>query len=277
VVGGDKVNLISKLFGATAAPPKARPAREPTAEVGWLLDSNEAQFLWGAPKRVRTFEGNPEHAKAVNNCPAYLDYESRMFEVLCPVDLRVRFQRDAQGRMALTNPDGEKSGVRMSHMPKLLTMSPPNEWRHPERPIVQIVTPYVFVADEPVWMTQGPPIQHYSKDPWPGLLIGGRLPIHVWPRTMMWAFEWWDISRDLVLKRGEPWFYVNFETSDPSRPVRLVEAELTPELKEYRAGMSGVTNYINRTYSLFKVAEERRPAKLLTPKARSRPAAPDEA
>jgi hypothetical protein len=276
------VNLISKLFGqstAQSAPVQApeRPSR--TAEVGWLLDSSEAQFLWGAPKRVRTFERNAEHAKAVNNCPAYLDYEAHMFEVPCPIDLRIRFQRDAQGRMALANPDGEQSGVRPSHMPKLLTMSPPNEWRHPERPIVQIVTPYVFVADEPVWMTQGPPVQHYSAAPWPGLLIGGRLPIHIWPRTMMWAFEWWDISRELVLKRGDPWFYVNFETNDPSRPVRLVEAELTPDLKEYRSGMSGVTNYVNRTYSLFKVAEERRPAKLLTPKARTRPAAeePDEA
>ena len=266
------MKLISKLFGKASAEPAAPARQGRTAEVGWLLDSNEAQFLWGAPKRVRTFERNADHAKAVNNCPAYLDYEAHMFEVPCPVDLRVKFQRDAQGRMALVNPDGDRSGVRMSHMPKLLTMSPPNEWRHPDRPIVQIVTPYVFVADEPVWMTQGPPVQHYAADPWPGLLIGGRLPIHIWPRTMMWAFEWWDMSRELVLKRGEPWFYVNFETTDPSRPVRLVEAELTPELKEYRTGMSGVTNYVNRTYSLFKVAEERRPAKLLTPKVRARPA-----
>jgi hypothetical protein len=47
---------------------------------------------------------------------------------------------------------------------------------------------------------------------------------------------------------------------------------MTPELREYRVGMSGVTNYVNRTYSLFKVAEQRRPAKLLQPKKRSRPA-----
>ncbi|MDO7843651.1 hypothetical protein [Sphingomonas immobilis] len=238
------------------------------ADVGWLLDSGEAQFLWDAPRRVRTFERNRDHAKAVNNCPAYLDYESRLFEVPCPIDLRLRIQKDAQGRVGIMNPDGDKSGVRMSHLNKLFVVSPPNEWRHPNRPIVQFVTPYVFVADEAVWVTQLPPVQHFNPAPWPGLLIGGRFPTHIWPRTMMWAFEWWDMGRELVLKRGEPWFYVNFEPAEPSRPVRLSEAELTPELAEYRKGMSGVTNYVNQTYALFRIAEERRPPRLFKPRQR---------
>ena len=62
------------------------------------------------------------------------------------------------------------------------------------------------------------------------MLIGGRLPIHIWPRQMMWAFEWFEPSKPLTLRRGEPWFYVRFETFDPTRPVRLFEAEMTPEL-----------------------------------------------
>lgn len=85
---------------------------------------------------------------------------------------------------------------------------------------------------------------------------------------MMWAFEWFDIKQDLVLRRGEPWFYVRFETENPSRPVRLIEAENTPALKEYIAGLSSVTNYVGRTFSLFSTARERRPKKLLFPKER---------
>jgi len=257
---------LTRWLGRRRREPQAAERAARTAEVGWLLDSNEAKFLWGTPKRVRTMERNAEHAKALNNCPGYLDYESRMFEVPCPVDLRVKFVRNLQGRMELVLPEGDASGVRASALSNLLMISPPNEWRHPDRPLIQLFTPYVFVADEPVWMTQLPPMQFFQADPWPGLMIGGRLPIHIWPRTMMWAFEWWDISRELVLKRGDPWFYVAFETSDPSRPVRLVEAELTPELAEYRKGMSGVTNYVNRTYSLFRTAEERRPERLLKAK-----------
>src|SRR5262245_15276755 len=99
-------------------------------------------------------------------------------------------------------------------------------------------------------------------------MIGGRLPIHIWPRHMMWAFEWMDPSQDLILRRGEPWFYVRFETQDPSRPVRLIEAEMTPELREHLNGLTGVTNYVNRTFSLFGTARERRPKTLLVPKSR---------
>jgi hypothetical protein len=237
-------------------------------DIGWLLDSSEATFLWGTPKRVRTIERNNQHAKSVSNCPGWLDYESRLFEVPCPVDLRLRIVRDKDGRLMIANPDGDASGVRHAHLGRLLTLVPQAEWRHPERPILQITTPYVFIADETAWLTQSPPVQHYNPNPWPGILIGGRLPVHIWPRAMVWAFEWWDISKELVLRRGEPWFYVTIETDDPGRPLRLVEAEMTPALREYRQGMSGVTNYVNRTWSLFKVAEERRPKKLLTVKKR---------
>ena len=117
-------------------------------------------------------------------------------------------------------------------------------------------------------MTQTPPFNHYRDPPWPGLEIGGRFPIHVWPRSLMWAFDWWDPSKDLILKRGEPWFYVRFETDNPRRPVRLVEAEMTPELREYCNGLDGITNYVNQTFQLFDAAEQRRPKTLLKKKVR---------
>lgn len=94
-------------------------------------------------------------------------------------------------------------------------------------------------------------------------MISDRFPIHIWPRHLMWAFKWHDISQDLVLTRGQPWFYVRFEGDDPKRQVRLVEAELTPALEEYIEAIGGVTNDMNRTYSLFERAMRRRPKTLL--------------
>ncbi|MDP4823470.1 MAG: hypothetical protein NWR47_05925 [Aestuariivirgaceae bacterium] len=43
---------------------------------------------------------------------------------------------------------------------------------------------------------------------------------------------------------------------------------MTPALKDYLKGVSAVTNYVNRTFALFKTARERRPKTLLTRKAR---------
>jgi hypothetical protein len=82
----------------------------------------------------------------------------------------------------------------------------------------------------------------------------------------MWAFEWHEPEKDIILKRGEPLFYCQFEGMDPSRPVQVVEAEKTAELQAYLEKVSGVVNFVNQSFSLFKAAEAMRPARLLTPK-----------
>ena len=186
-----------------------------------------------------------------------------MFEVPCPIDARLQFRWGDKQQPMLINADGDKATVRAKHLGEMVAVVNRREWRHPDRPIVQVITPYAFIADEPVQMTQMPPIGWYNPNPWPGILIGGRFPIDVWPRQMMWAFEWYDITKEIVLKRGDPWFYVRFEAEDPTRPIRMVEAEMTPELKGYMNGISGVANYVNRTYSLFDTARSRRPKQLL--------------
>lgn len=258
---------VRRLFRRGAPADAAEPLSR-TVEVGWLIDTDKAKFIWEGPRRIRRTDPPPTHAKSANFCPAVLDYEARMFDVPCPIDVRLAFRKDDKGKPALINLDRDMSSVRSKHLNDMLVIVNPREWRHPERPLLPFVTPYIFVADEQVYMAQMPPVAHYQAQPWPGILIGGRLPIHIWPRQLMWAFEWWDTSKELVLRRGEPWFYVRFETRDPARPVRLVEAEMTPELREHIKGLSAVSNYVDRTFPLFKVAEARRPAKLLQPKQR---------
>ena len=239
------------------------------AEVGWLIDVQKASFIWSSPQRLQREEGRPNHAKSVAFCPAVLDHEARLYEITCPIDARIRFQYDEKTKNpVLANAAGDRSPIRSRHLGELVTLVARKEWRHPDRPILQITTPYLFVADEPVYLTQLPPFASYQSPAWPGVVIGGRMPIHIWPRSLMWAFEWYDTQSELVLQRGQPWFYVRFETHDPSRPIHLVEAEMTAALQKHVAGLSGVTNYVNRTFSLFQIAKERRPAILLVPKKR---------
>jgi hypothetical protein len=129
-----------------------------------------------------------------------------------------------------------------------------------------MLTSYIFVSDDPVYVNQYPPFLHYNPVVRPGVQINGRFPVDIWPRALQWAFEWHDVSKDLILKRGEPLFYVHFEGPDPSASVRLIEAKRTPELMSHIDSITGVTEYVSQTYSLFKNARERRPEKLLFPK-----------
>ena len=240
-----------------------------TADVGWVIDPNrESSFIWDSPRKLTRPEGKTTHAKGVSVCPAINDYESRFTEVTCPIDIHLHFGRDQKGEAVMVGLDGEMTSIRPQYLSKLLLPVHPSEWRHPSRPILQLMTPYLFVADEPVYLSMLPAFNHYSGRPLPGIMLGGRFPIHIWPRELVWAFEWHDTSKDIVINRGDPWFTVSFETMDPSRHTRLIEAEMTPALREYTNGISGVTNYVSRTYSLFKTAQQRRPKTLLVPKKR---------
>ncbi len=255
--------------GAGAA---AAPAALPRfAEIGWLIDANTPSFIWDEPRPLP--RGQPtEHPKGVNRCPAIVDGEARTWEVAAPVDMHLRLGKNDKGEPSLVNVAGTQSTVAAGKLQQMITLMPQSRWRDPRRPVLQVSAPYRFICDEPCWLNQLPPYYHYKSPAWPGLLIGGRFPIHNWPRSLMWAFEWWDTARDLIVKRGEPWFYLRFETQDPARPQRLVEAEMTAELRDFCRGLDGITNYVNQTFQVMETAASRRPATLLKRRDRGKPA-----
>jgi hypothetical protein len=234
--------------------------------VGWLRDIPKGGVLYDPPERVSFRDVSRGHAKSAARCPAVINLESRYFMVRCPFDLAIGFARDKDGRAGLVNRAGAASAIRTNKLNDVLSLVAEAEWRYEGRPTVQLKLPYVFVADEPVYMTQLDAFAHYRRTPLPGTIFGGRFPISVWPRPLMWAFEWHEPERDLVARRGDPLFYVQFEADGPERPVSLVEVERTPELAQYLEHISGAVNYVNQTFSLFKAAEAARPAKLVTPK-----------
>ena len=236
--------------------------------VGWFLTQDKGAVMYDAPERLIFRQTNKAHAKSASRCPAVVQMESRYFIVKCPFDMHIGFSRDDKGKAQLVNRAGVASPIRGSKLGEVMTLVSEVEWRYPDRPTVQMVLPYCFIADEVVYMTQVGTFAHYRRDPLPGTIFGGRFPINVWPRPLMWAFEWHDITKPLKIARGDPLFYVTFETLPQDRSVAMVEAEVTPDLKDYMEMIGGAVNYVNQTFSLFEAAEARRPAKLLTPMKR---------
>ena len=236
--------------------------------IGWTLTDTKAGIVFDAPERVRSVEMNKYHAKSASRCPAVVNLESRYFVIKCPFDLHLRFVRDEKGRPGLRNMLGDRSPIRGKKISQHLHVTAEEEWRYKDRPTLQLSLPYLFVADEPVYISQVASFMHYRKDPLPGTIFGGRFPINLWPRPLMWAFEWHEPDKDIKLTRGEPLFYVLFETTPQDRPVQIVEIEKTRELEEYLELVSGTVNYVNQTFSLFKKAEEYRPKSLVNPKTR---------
>jgi hypothetical protein len=247
--------------------PDDSPSSAPIS-VGWFLSSEKGAVLYDPPERLTFRQTNKSHAKSASRCPAVIQMESRYFVVKSPFDIHVGFARDAKGKAVLVNRAGAASPIRMNKLNEILSLVSEPEWRFADRPTVQMLLPYCFIADEMVYMTQLGPFAHYTSTPLPGTLFGGRFPINVWPRPLMWAFEWHEPAKDLIINRGDPLFYVQFEGTSPDRAVQLMEAERTEALATYLEQVSGVVNYVNQTFSLFKAAEALRPKQLLTPRVR---------
>lgn len=248
---------------------QTREGQSGPVQVGWFLNEQKGGIIYDPPERVRSAALNKEHAKSASRCPAVINLESRYFAVRCPFDINVGFARDKDGKPVLRNLSGAKSAVRGSKLGEKLHLTNEPEWRHKDVPTLQLSLPYVFIADEPVYMSQVAPFMHYVKEPLPGTIFAGRFPINVWPRPLMWAFEWHDTSKPLKINRGDPLFYAMFETLPQDRSVSLTEVEVTDDLADYLELISGAVNYVNQTFTLFEAAEARRPKTLLKPLKRN--------
>ena len=244
--------------------PEPDDPRTGPVQIGWVLwPSGKSGVVFFAPERVRSVKPSQRHAKSASRCPAILNLESRYFVIRCPFDLHIGFHRDSRNKAKIRNLAGANSAVRASKLSEHLHLVAEPEWRYPDRPTLQVLLPYVFLADEPVYINQVPAFMHYRVDPLPGTMFGGRFPVDVWPRPLMWAFEWHEPSKPLVIKRGEPLFYCMFETEPADRAVQMVAAQVTPEVNSYLESISAVVGYVNNTFSLIGEAAKRRPKVLV--------------
>lgn len=232
-------------------------------DVGYCLTEADGGFAFRPPHTVFSTRDRPLGTRSVQSCPAVNALERHLVEIPSPVGIRLVLEEE-DGAPALgvieqgTFVEPEKIG-------DILTLEPPERWRHPKRPVLQLRLPFFFVTDAPCILNLVPPFLAPGMRRWPGMAISGRFPLTIWPQTLNWAFEWDRPDGELSLKQGEPLAYGLFEFNRPDARPRLVEAALTPELAEYRAGMQDIHHFTPQIESVFQAAEARRPARLLVP------------
>ena len=232
-------------------------------DIGWIVSPEFGDFAFYAPETVKTKRSKPLSNRSIQACPAVNELERRLFQVKCPFNLHLQIDKTPKGfdLFAIDN------GTRLDDdlIPKFVTLNKPDIWRDPETPVIQIAMPYVFICDESCYMSQLPPFMEKNHHSWPGMMTSGRFQITNWPRILNWAFEWTDTNKSLKLKRGSPLFYVFFETLNPDDNIRLIRAEKTKELSDFRKGINGIPKYLSNTFKIMETAKQRRPEKLLKP------------
>lgn len=232
-------------------------------DIGYCLAEQSGGFAFQPPRSVFSERDRPLATRAVQNCPAVNALERQLIEMPSPIGIRITLE-SRNGQLSLNvNPKG--TFVQPEEIEKLVVVEPPDRWRHPKKPVIQIRLPFFFVTDEACQMSQLPPFLGAHMRRWPGTMVAGRFPVSLWPQNLTWAFEWDRPDEELAIRQGEPLCYFLFEFNDPDKRPNLVEAALTPELDEYRRGMDGIHHLTPDIEGVMEMAASRRPARLMVP------------
>jgi hypothetical protein len=233
-----------------------------SSRVGWFLPrSLEARSIWFDPVPYRDQDAFRKQQGPVRFCPASDAFGSSIYVIRSPFDVDLRCELMDDGCAVSI---GEKSSITAEKLAPLLKVHPRAEWRHPDRPLLQMMLNYYFISDEDVDLQYLSPLTtSFFKPPLPGLVLQGRWNIHSWVRPVNFVFEWWDPATPLFISRGQPILNIMFLPSRRSQTVELVEAEETQDVMAMALQVQNVNSYIKNVYSILPTVRGRRPKKLV--------------
>ena len=232
-------------------------------DVGYCLAERSGGFAFQPPRTVFSGRDKPLGMRAIQNCPAVNSIERQLVEMPSPIGIRLTLEDDGTGPALDVIPTGTFAQPEI--IGEMVSLEPPERWRHPKMPVLQISLPFFFVTDTPCMVAQLPPFFGPATRRWPGTMVAGRFPLTVWPQNLTWAFEWDLPGEELTIRQGEPLCYFLFEFNHSDKRPKLVEATLTPDLVEYRQGMQGIHHLTPNIEEVWEMAKARRPERLLVP------------
>ncbi len=179
-------------------------------------------------------------------CPAVLDVLTSYYVIRAPYDLTFSIEKTAKGKSVVTfNYDQEFYDKHINNRPfdtldnKLLTIGRPT----------------YFCANESVVLTVMPAFLHKSKFLNNINLIPGEFDISKWFRPCDFTFEVIDDTQELSFKRGDPLYYIKFNTT---KKIKFTRMEITPDLIKSTFAFVNLKNIIsgNTMEKNYEIAKE---------------------
>lgn len=136
-------------------------------------------------------------------CPAFRDYYKNVYMIRSPISITITYDRN-DNSLRITPQD-------QKFYDKYIV--PRGKQRGSDDPfLMSLSTHYLFLADKKCLIEQLP-VTYHESDVAPKIrLILGTFDISQWYRPVEFAFEMLDDTNPLVIKRGDPLFYVRFVT-----------------------------------------------------------------
>lgn len=234
-------------------------------QIGWCLANVEATAAYPPPERVHLGKDPSPTKRGYLSCPAVRTAAQGYFAIRSPFSIHLRFKKNED--VASIIPIYPYTTVNETKLGEMIRLEPRDLWRSDDIPLLQIPSPYFFIADEPTDVEQCQPIfADTTSMNW--RIISGRFDIYGWQRPLNWAIEWDTKCGDLIVKMGEPLYYVRFYDASGKIIINpdLIKTALTEELRARLNSTFGVTSLQRGTATLIKKASEERSGPLIQKK-----------
>jgi hypothetical protein len=213
-----------------------------TIKVGWSIYNDPEWDTISQWKELVYFEPEPLWPMVMKErdvadylrCPSVVDYCKNTYVVRCPYDITI--SHDTVRDSFYTDSLGD-DWMKQTFFPRFPI-------RKDNKTISACITlriKYLFVADEdleievsdvPIIAT---PLTANIK------IIPGIMNIHKWVRPVDFTFEIQDLTKPLVLRRGDPLFAVRFKTEET---IKMTHIEMTDDLKNVALACTISRNFV---------------------------------
>jgi len=177
-------------------------------EIAWTVTEGES-LVWEKPERLSSSINNQYKKSSVKLCWASNDFLKRTFVIKSPFDIHLSYRSDDK-KIILQQED---SSISESAYNNLFH----NDLKeYTDYPVIQMGTRYVFMCDKPCTITLTPPFHNLGYGDYTSntRMFSGTFNIYDWQRTLSYGIEWLDTKKDLIIKTGQPLFYITFNTEN---------------------------------------------------------------
>lgn len=215
-----------------------------SVKIGWCFNRDDGVAVYKPPiSMLKLMSERKNKIGGVSHCPGALDFNARTFTIVSPYTFRIRAQKvNNQLNFFPVYPDTEASEEIIK---KEISFQPRKLWRDERYPILQLTLPYVFFANESVYINQIEPNRFIGEKNWS--LVQGRFDIASWQRPINWGIEWTNTNQDIFIKKGDPLCQIIFETLSPESSLSLIKVERNDELQKAIQRTLGVANKMRNT------------------------------
>jgi hypothetical protein len=194
------------------------------------------------PEPIIDYLATSRKGNQILKCPAFLDYYKNTYLIKAPMDLTL-------------NISGSQVTCQQSYPADYLNLLIMNRTEERSKiSMLQILWNYTFYSNDSVMVEVLPPTWHKNSFQNNINVLGATFDISKWARPLNFAFEIIDDTKPIVIKRGDPLYYVRFNTLNK---VKLVKQEPTKEIENLIMMCVNVKSYssnnsMQKNYSLMK-------------------------